>query len=63
MISKLRRKIETTFYQLNECFNIERVRSKLKIGLQTSLEIKLLYFNILSLFDDHTRISKIINFN
>ena len=63
MISKLRRRIETTFYQLNECFNIERVRSNSKIGLQASLEIKLLCFNIISLIGRHTRISEIINFN
>ena len=63
MISKLRRRIETTFYQLNECFNIERVRSNSKIGLQASLEIKLLCFNIISLIGGHTRISEIINFN
>lgn len=63
MISKLRRRIETTFYQLNECFNIERIRSNSKIGLQTSLEIKLLCFNIISSIGGHTRISEIINFN
>lgn len=63
VISKLRRRIETTFYQLNECFNIERIRSNSKIGLQTSLEIKLLCFNIISLIGGHTKISKIINFN
>lgn len=63
VMSKLRRRIETTFYQLNECFNIERVRSNSKIGLQTSLEIKFLCFNIISLIGGHTKISKIINFN
>ena len=63
MISKLRRRIETTFYQLNECFNIERIRSNSKIGLQTSLEIKFLCFNIISLIGGHTKISKTINFN
>ena len=63
MISKLRRRIETTFYQLNECFNIERIRANSKIGLQTALEIKFLCFNIISLIGGHTRISKIINFN
>lgn len=63
MISKLRRRIETTFYQLNECFNIERIRSNSKLGLQTSLEIKFLCFNIIAFIGGHTRISKIINFN
>ena len=63
LISKLRRRIETTFYQLNECFNIERVRANSKIGLQTSLEIKFLCFNIISLIAGNTKISKIINFN
>ena len=63
MISKLRRRIESTFYQLNECFNIDRIRSNSKIGLQTSLEIKLLCFNIISLIGGHTRISETINFN
>ena len=62
MISKLRRRIETTFYQLNECFNIERIRANSKIGLQTSLEIKFLCFNIISLIGGHTRICKTINF-
>ena len=63
MISKLRRRIESTFNQLIECFNIERVRSNSKIGLQTALEIKFLCFNIISLIGGHTRISEIINFN
>ena len=63
IISKLRRRIETTFYQLNECFNIEKIRSNSKIRLQTSLEIKFLYFNIISIIGGHTRISKTINFN
>ena len=63
MISKVRRRIETTFYQLNECFNIEKIRSNSKIGLQASLEIKLLCFNIISSIGGHTRISEIINFN
>ena len=63
LISKLRRRIETTFYQLNECFGIERIRSNSKIGLQTSLEIKFLCFNIISLIGGDTRISKTINFN
>jgi len=62
MISKLRRRIETTFYQLNECFNIERIRANSKIGLQTALEIKFLCFNIISLIGGHTRICKTINF-
>lgn len=63
LISKLRRRIESTFNQLNECFNIEKVRAKSKLGLQASLEIKLLCFNILALIGGHTRIAEIINFN
>lgn len=63
MISKFRRRIESTFNQLNECFNIERVRANSILGLQTALEIKFLCFNIIALIGGHTRISEIINFN
>jgi len=63
MISKFRRRIESTFNQLNECFNIERVRANSILGLQAALEIKFLCFNIISLIGGHTRISQTINFN
>ena len=62
MISKFRRRIESTFNQLNECFNIERVRANSFLGLQTALEIKFLCFNIISLIGGHARISEVINF-
>ena len=48
LISKYRRRIETTFNQLIEHFNIERVRANSILGLYTMLEIKFLCFNILS---------------
>lgn len=62
IISKLRRRIESTFGQLVECFNIQRVRANSFLALQTSLEIKFLCFNILTLIGNSTRISKILNF-
>lgn len=62
-ISKLRRRIESTFEQLIECFNIERVRANSFLALQTALEIKFLCFNILTLIGNSTRISNILNFN
>lgn len=63
MISKLRRRIESTFNQLIEHFDIERVRSNSLIGLQTMLEVKFLCFNILSFIGSSTKISNILNFN
>ena len=63
MISKFRRRIESTFNQLNECFNIERVRANSILGLQTALEIKFLCFNIIFLIGGHTGIGETINFN
>lgn len=63
-ISHLRRRIESTFNQLNEHFDIERVRSKSMIGLQTSLEIKFLCFNIVTYLNNGcTHISDILSFN
>lgn len=63
IISKLRRRIESTFGQLIECFNIERVRANSLLALQNSLEIKFLCFNILTLIGHSTKISKVLNFN
>lgn len=63
MISKFRRRIETTFYQLVEHFDIERVRANSIIGVQTMLEIKFFCFNILSYIGENTKISNILNFN
>ena len=60
-ISHLRRRIESTFNQLNEHFNIERVRSKTLLGLQTSLEIRFLCFNLLVYINNgNTHLSDII---
>lgn len=63
MISHLRRRIESTFNQLIEHFDIERVRSKSMLGLQTSLEIKFLCFNLLTYLNGNTHISDILSFN
>ena len=64
LISHLRRRIESTFNQLNEHFDIERVRSKSMLGLQTSLEIKFLCFNIIAYLNDGcTHISDILSSN
>ena len=63
-ISHLRRRIESTFNQLNEHFDIERVRSKSLHGLQTSLEIKFLCFNIITYINNGcSHISDILSFN
>lgn len=63
MISKLRRRIESTFNQLIEHFEIERVRANSILGLSTMLEIKFLCFNILAFIGGTTAISSILNFN
>ncbi len=63
MISKLRRRIESTFNQMIEHFNIERVRSNSILGLSTMLEIKFLCFNLLAYIGKSTTISNILNFN
>lgn len=63
-ISHLRRRIESTFSQLNEHFDIERVKSKNMLGLQTSLEIKFFCFNLVSYINGgSTHISDILSFN
>ena len=63
-ISKLRRRIESTFNQLIEHFDIERVRSKNMLGLQTNLESKILCFNLLTYLNGgNTHISDILSFN
>lgn len=64
LISHLRRRIESTFNQLIEHFDIERVRAKNMLGLQTALEIKFLCFNLLTyLNSSSTHISDILSFN
>lgn len=63
LISKLRRRIESTFNQLIEHFDIERVRSNSILGLCSMLEIKFLCFNILADIAGSTKISNILNFN
>lgn len=63
LISKLRRRIESTFNQLIEHFDIERVRANSILGLCTMLEIKFLCFNILTEIGGSTKISNILNFN
>lgn len=63
LISKLRRRIETTFNQLIEHFNIERVRTNTILGLSTMLEVKFLCFNILTFIGKNTHISTVLHFN
>ncbi len=63
MISKFRRRIESTFSQLVEHFDIERVRANSILGLSTMLEIKFLCFNILAYIGSSTALSYILNFN
>ncbi len=63
MISKFRRRIESTFNQLVEHFDIERVRANSMFGLSTMLEIKFLCFNILAYIAGSTAISHVLNFN
>ena len=63
MISKFRRRIESTFNQLIEHFDIERVRANSMLGLSTMLEIKFLCFNILAYIGGSTAISHVLNFN
>lgn len=63
IISHLRRRIESTFNQLNEHFDIERVRSKSMLGLQTTLEIRFFCFNLLTHLNGSTHISDILSFN
>lgn len=63
LISKLRRRIESTFNQLIEHFDIERVRANSILGLSTMLEIKFLCFNILAFIGGSTAISNVLNFN
>jgi len=63
VISKIRRRIESTFNQLIEHFNIERVRANSILGLCSMLEIKFLCFNILALIGGSTTIANVLNFN
>lgn len=63
LISKLRRRIESTFNQLIEHFDIERVRANSILSLSSMLEFKFLCFNILTFIGGSTQISHILNFN
>lgn len=63
LISKFRRRIESTFNQLIEHFDIERVRANSILSLCTMLEIKFLCFNILTEIGGSTKISNVLNFN
>lgn len=63
LISKLRRRIESTFNQLIEHFDIQRVRANCILGLCTMLEVKFLCFNILTEIGGSTQISNVLNFN
>ena len=61
LISHLRRRIESTFNQCIEHFNLEQVNSKSMVGLQTTLEIRFLCFNLLTYFNHNsTHISDIL---
>ena len=63
MISKLRKRIEATFNQMIEHFDIERVRANSILGLSAMLEVKFLCFNILTYINGSTKLSNILNFN
>lgn len=64
LISRLRRRIESTFNQLIEHFDIERVRSKSMVGLQTTLEIRFFCFNLITFLNGgSTHISDLLSFN
>lgn len=63
LISHYRRRIETTFGQFIELFDIERIRANTKIGLSTFLNCKFLCFNVLAIIAGHTQVSQIVNFN
>jgi len=62
IISKLRKRIETTFAQLIHYFNIQKVKVNSKLGFTSRLESKLLCFNLLCIISNSTSISKIMNF-
>lgn len=62
LISKMRRRIESTFNQLIEHFDIERVRANSILGLCSMLEVKFLCFNILAYINGSTAISNVLNF-
>ncbi len=56
-------RIESTFLQLIEHFDIERLRVNSIISLLPSLKIKFLCFNILTYISGTKAISSILNFN
>ena len=63
LISSLRRRIETTFNQLIEHFDVERVRANSKLGFFASIEAKFLCFNLLTLINGNTTIANVIKIN
>lgn len=63
LISSLRRRIETTFNQLIEHFDIERVRANSKLGFFAIIESKFLCFNLLTLINGNTAIANVIKIN
>jgi len=62
LISHYRRRIETTFGQFIELFDIERIRASTKLGLSTFLECKFLCFNVLAIIAGNTQVSQVANF-
>ena len=60
MIFKTRRRIETTFSQLTEQFNVERVLAKSFAGLCVRLLTKMLAFNLCILLSQSSRIKSLI---
>ncbi|MPQ45363.1 transposase, partial [Clostridium tarantellae] len=46
ILSKMRRRVETSFSQLTEQFNANKVLAKTKLGLMTRISIKILAHNI-----------------
>lgn len=62
IISRLRKRVETTFAQLIHYFNIQQVKAKSKLGFIARLESKLLCFNLLCIISNSTSLSKVMNF-
>lgn len=63
LIFKLRRRVETVFFQLSGQLNAERVRDKSFQGVCTSLVNKVLVYNLCialnSIFDENCKLGKI----
>ena len=60
LIFKTRRRIETTFSQLTEQFNVERVLSKTFIGLSLRVLTKIFAFNLSLMLTQSNRIKSLL---